>query len=320
MNRTQQILTGLLIVQIIAVALVFWPQQNVSVSEPFFGELTVDQIDALTIEDNQGNSVSFERVTDGWVLSGTDGFPANAETIEALLEKMLSVKTGRMIASSEESYARLQVADDDFSRRVWFKDQNGDEHVLYVGSSAGVAATHVRAAGLKEVYLTDAVNSYDFSSQAKSWINAVYVKIPTAQIQKMTLENASGTLVFENTGAEEDNWIMDGLGADEEFNSNNLVSMLTRLANLQMNRPLGKTELTEYGLDEPSAVVTLEYLDDAGEIQTLVLRVGFLSQSGSFYYVHASNSEFYVEIAKSSMQDFVERTREVFLVTEETAE
>ena len=133
----------------------------------------------------------------------------------------------------------------------------------------------------------------------------------------MTLENASGTLDFINIGVEEAEWLMDGLGADEQFNANNLVSMLTRLTGLQMNRPLGKTELPEYGLDEPAAVVTLKYQDDADEIQTLVLRVGALTESGSYYYVHASNSEYYVEIAKSSMQDFVERSREVFLVTEE---
>ncbi len=317
MNRTQQILTGLLVVQIVAAVLVFMPQKTTTVSEPLFGELTVEQIETLMIEDNQGNSVQLERTTDGWILSNSDDYPANAETIEALLEKVVAIKTGRLIATSAESYKRLQVAEDDFARRVTFTTQDGEEHVLYVGSLAGSGATHVRAANLKEVYLTDAVTSYDFISQVKGWINAVYVAIPTEKMQRMTLENASGTLDFVNVGVQEAEWVMDGLAEDEEFNPNNLTSMLTRLTNLQMYRPLGKTELPEYGFDEPLAVVTLKYLDDADETQTLVLRVGALTEDGSYYYVHASVSEYYVEIPKSSMGDYVERSREVFLVIEE---
>ncbi|MBN1304696.1 MAG: DUF4340 domain-containing protein [Anaerolineales bacterium] len=321
MNRTQQILGGLLIVQIIISVILFWPQPAAESGEPLFSELNADQIVAFAVEDDSGKTIGFERVEDGWVISGTDGYPANAQKIDPLLEGIVEIKTGRLVASKAESYTRLQVGDDDFARRFWFKDSSGNENILYIGSSAGAAATHVRKAGMDEVFLTDKVSSWQISTATNSWADVVYVSIPREQMQSMTLENPNGFFEFVNEGtAEEDNWVMLSLGEGEEFNSNNLVSMLTRLTNLQMNKPLGTQELPEYGLAEPTAVVTLEHTDEEGNPQTLVLRIGALDPVDNNYHIHASSSEYYVKIPKYSMQDFVERSKEAFLVTEEAGE
>jgi hypothetical protein len=138
-------------------------------------------------------------------------------------------------------------------------------------------------------------------------------------MQRMVLENPQGTLEFVNQGtAEEQKWVMLGLQPDEEFNSNNLVSMLTRLTNLQMNKPLGKEELPEYGLTEPAAVVTLDYVDEEGNPQTLILKVGALDPTDNNFYAYASTSDYYVKMPKFALQDFVERSRDVFLVQEAT--
>lgn len=321
MTRTQQILSVVLVAQIILAVIVFWPQPVAERGELLFEDLSADQIVAIAIDDDTGNSVALERDGDGWVVSNTDGYPANAEKIEPLLEKLAEIKTGRMVASNPESYDRLQVGDDSFMRRIWFKDASGSEFILFTGSSVGAGATHVRRAGAGEVFLTDRVNSWEFGSEARNWIDVVYLAIPREQMTHMVMENASGTLEFVNQGTgEEDNWMMLGLEEGETFNPNNLVSMLTRLTNLQMTRPLGKEELAEYGFDAPNATITLDYVDEEGNPQTLVLRVGALDPGDNHYFTHASTSEYYVKIPRYSMQDFVERSKDVFLMTEETAE
>jgi hypothetical protein len=320
MNRTQQILSGLIVVQIALAVVVLWPNSTKLVEgKPLFPDLNADQIVAFSVDDNNAHHVALERSESGWILSNSDGYAADAEKIDPLLAKMVSIQTGRQVASKAESFARLQVADEDFLRRVWFKDVNGNEYILFVGSSVGAAATHVRKAGTNDVLLTDQVSSYEFGSEARNWIDVVYLAIPREQMTAMALENAAGTLEFVNQGTPEaENWVMMGLPKGEEFNSNNLVSMLTRLTNLQMTAPLGKTEKPEFGLDKPSAVVTVTYQDADAGAQTVVLRIGALDAADNSYYVHASNAEYYVKIPKYSLQDFVDRTMDVFLKTEET--
>ena len=314
MNRTQQILTGVLIVQIILAVVTLWPEPPKEPGVALLGGITADQITSFSVADNTGSVVTLERSGDTWVISGTDDFPANSETVTKVLEDLVLVKTGRTVATSPDSFARLQVADDDFLRRIWIKDDQGKEYTLYLGSTVGTSATHVRLSGSNETLLTDMVTAYDFGNSVRNWIDPTYVEVPRAQMTKMTLQNSTGTYEFTNEGtSEEENWVMAGLKSGEVFNPNNMVSMLTRLTNLQMTVPLGKTEKPEYGMDEPSAIVTLDYTDDAGNAQQLVLTVGALDETDGTYYVHASTSEYYVKIQSYTMTDFVERSKEIFL-------
>ncbi|MEM5774052.1 MAG: DUF4340 domain-containing protein, partial [Anaerolineaceae bacterium] len=131
------------------------------------------------------------------------------------------------------------------------------------------------------------------------------------------LQNAKGTFQFTNEGtADAENWVMAGLSADEVFNPNNMISLLTRLGNLQIKKPLGKTALPEYGLDEPSAVVTLDYTDANGAARQMVVTIGAYDESDDSYFVKASTSDYYVKINAYTITDFVERGKEDFLPAE----
>jgi hypothetical protein len=321
MTRIQQILGAVLAAQIIAAAILFWPQPAAEQAQPLFGEIDADQITAFSIDDGTGNSLAFERMENDWVVSETDGYPANSEKINELLGKIVEVSTGRMVASNPDSYARLQVGEDSYMRRLWFKDNSGTDYVLFAGSTVGAGATHIRKDGDREVYLTDKVSGWQLGTQAQNWMDVIYVTIPREQMQRVTIENASGKLEFVNEReGETDNWVMLNLEEGEEFNPNNLVSMLTRFTNLQFNRPLGTEELPAFGMDAPKAVVTLDYTDEEGSPKTLILRIGTLDEGEKNFYAHASTSEQYVKIPKFSLNDFVERTKEVFLVTEASEE
>ena len=54
---------------------------------------------------------------------------------------------------------------------------------------------------------------------------------------------------------------MGGLGLEETFNPNNLISLITTVSTISMTAPLGNVEKPEYGLLEPQATVQLEIQD-----------------------------------------------------------
>jgi hypothetical protein len=313
MNRTQQILIGVLVAQIVLAVVLLWPQPAKQPSAPLFGELTADQISSFTVSDTDGHEVTINRSGEGWVIDGTDDYPTMTDTVPEALESLVQITTGRTVATNKESHARLKVADADYTRKLVIRDDQGAEQILYIGTTVGTGATNVRLGGSDEVMLTDKVTGYDFGSEARNWIITKYVAIDRAQMTRLILENASGSYEFANTGTSDaENWVMSGLAAGETFNSNNMVSLLTRLTSLQLQEPLGKSEKPEYGLDDPLAVATLYYTGEDGAEQQLVLTIGAKDDAGN-YYAKANVSDYYVKLPSTSVVDFVERTREAFL-------
>jgi uncharacterized Fe-S cluster-containing radical SAM superfamily protein len=75
-----------------------------------------------------------------------------------------------------------------------------------------------------------------------------------------------------------------------------------------MERPLGREEQPEYGMEQPSAVVRLETSDT-----TVTIRVGAQDPDDESYVVISSESPYYVEVASYAVQDLVEKTRDGFL-------
>jgi hypothetical protein len=125
------------------------------------------------------------------------------------------------------------------------------------------------------------------------------------------LENSNGTFTFARDG--EGTWTMEGLTADETLNEAQVNAVLRRGAFVTMVEPLGKTEQSTYGLDEPSAVVTLETTE-----KTVTLRVGARDPEDNSYVVISSESPYYVRIAEFGARELVEFTRDDFLQTEPT--
>jgi len=314
-KRHNQILVGILVVQIILSVVVFWPRSSAAVAgEPLFPDLESGDVVALTITDANGDEIRLSKVDGGgstepagvWVLPDVDDYPAQADKITPLLDGITGLTTGRLVTRTDASQERLQVAPDDFQRRIEFETQAGTTYILYLGSSPSYGATHFRVGGQSETYLTDAISTWETGATAASWIDAAYLSVTLADVNKVTLENHNGTFVFVR--AEEDNWTMEGLAEDETLTETNVTATIRQAASLNIIDPLGKAEQASYGMDEPNAVATLE--TDAG---TITLRVGAKDPGDNSYVVISSESPYYVRVSEYSVRNLVENTRDNFL-------
>jgi hypothetical protein len=310
-KRHNQILAGLLIIQIILSVIVLWPKPTSAVeSEPLFPALVngngASDIVALTITDNEGNSTTLRRVTGNWVLPDADDYPAQESKITPLLEKIVALDTSRLVTRTDASHKRLQVKADDFVRRIEFETGEGARHTLYLGSSPRYGATHFRLDGQSETFLTNEITAWDTNGTPSSWVDTTYLDIPQDQVAQWTLENANGTFIFTKDG--EGNWTMDGLAEDETLAETRVTAALRQAVFLNLTAPLGKENLATYGMDEPRAVATIETAD-----QVVTLRVGAQDPEDKSYTVISSESPYYVQVSEFSVQNLVENTRDDFL-------
>jgi hypothetical protein len=313
MNRTNQILAGVLALQIVLVAVMFWPRPAASVTsgEPLFPGIEADQIVRITVSDATGNQIQLAKSMGTWVLPEADDYPTQEKKVPELLDKIVALKTSRLVTQMPSSHKRLKVADNNFERRIEFELADGTKHRLYLGTSPRYQVTHVRADNQNEVYLASNLSASEIRAQASAWVNTLYLSIPQEQIVGLTLENKNGRFEFEKDDA--GTWTMKDLAPDEKFNENNVKSLVARLSSLQMLRPLGKVEQDAYGLKEPNAVVTVKTRDKEGNIKTYSLRVGAKSEEDNSFVVISSESPYYVRMAEYTVKDFVERTRQDFL-------
>ena len=317
MSRTNRILAAVLAVQIVLVAVAFWPKPaSVAGGDSLLAGLEAEQITRLTISDATGRGgvtppvLKLAKEMGSWVLPEADDYPCLESKAPEFLEKIVALKTNRLVTQTPASHKRLKVATDAFERRVELELADGTTHRLYLGTSPSYGAIHVRADGQDEVYLAS-LSASEAGVNASNWVDTLYFSLTQDQIVALTLENANGRFEFEKDDA--GTWMMKDLAADETLNENNVTGLASRVSSLRMLRPLGKTEQSEYGLQEPLAVVTAQTRDEAGNTKTYTVRVGAKSGEDNSYVVLASESPYYVRVSEYTMEDFVEKVRDDFL-------
>lgn len=310
MNRVQRILAGALALQILLIAAVFWPRTTeVEAGGPLLAEFIPDDVDSIAITDDQGSQVALARQGDEWVLASGGDYPANGEDIEAVLDLIQAMERDRLVTQTESSHARLQVAGDEFLRRIVLTSEASEAQTVYVGAPGGALATHVRLEGEDEVYLTSELTAFDVRADAINWVDPIYLSLEREAIQSMVLENPNGRFLFERNQAGE--WTLADLAPGETFNFSNLSTLLSRTSSLRLVAPVGTEELPEHGLDDPQAVVELTVSGEAAN-RTVTVWIGAQADEET-YYVRSSESEYVVRMANFTVEDYINRTREDFL-------
>ncbi len=306
MNRRNQILTGVLVLQLILLAVVFWPRgSKVQAGQALFPGVQADQIVKLTITGADGKSAQLVKADAGWVLADTEDFPVLADKVTAVLTDVVGLKANKPVATSASSQKRLKVAADGYERLVEFVLADASQHRLYLGTSPSYGATHVRADDEAEVYLAS-LQAQDFGTDASSWIDRNFLTIAQDQVTALKLQNKQGTFEFTKSGT---TWTIAGLGAGETLDSTKVQAILTRISPLSMLRPLGKTDKPEYGLAQPLAVLEIT---TAGK--TYLLKVGALDPADTSYVVSSSESPYFGRVSQYYVADLVNSGRDGFLL------
>ncbi len=311
MNKRNQILAGILVLQLALTAFVLWPRTGASgaQAENLFPDLQADQVVALTITDANGKTIDLAKVGDQWVLPDAGDYPVKEAVVPDLLAKIAQLKTNRLVAQSETSYKRLQVGAEDYQRLIEFRLADGSEHRLYLGTQPSYSAIHVRADDDTNVYLTSDLSTTDAMVTATSWVDGEYLSIPQEDVVAVTVENAQGRLEFVKEG---DAWTLADLAAGETLDEAAVTSLVGKARYTAMLRPLGKEEQDSYGMASPNAIVTVQASSDAGD-KTYTLWVGAKDEEANGYVVKSSESEYYVLVSQYSVADFVDKGHQDFL-------
>ena len=344
MNRTNQILAILLILQLLLAGFVYLDplgdDEEATTGGALLSDYESENVRELVITGEDGDEVRLQRDLEDWVLPDADNFPVNSDEVFALLDSVALLNRNRVITRTASSHARLQVTDDGFNRRMVLKMENGDEYRLYVGTSSGANATHVRVNDETDVFLVSDFAAWQLDTSVTGWIDTAYITLPREQIIRVHVENENGVTELEK--GEDEAWMLTDLAGDELFDDTSLSSLLSSSSNVRISEPIGR----EYDL-EPLATITITILEppeeeavpdaaetgdedgqdfsdmlDVGTQRSVTLIIGERiedEEDGTGYYVaKSSDSDYYVQISLFAGDAFTELARTDFVRERET--
>ncbi len=256
-SRTNQVLSLALIVQIIVGIVLFIPDDSDAsgAAGPLLAEFEPDKVVSLTIQDSNDNTVVLRKTDeDEWVLPDKGDYPIQSTRIEELLNGLQAISRNRLIAHNASSHGRLGVSSNKYERLLKVELADGDTHAIYVGTSAGASAAHVRLEDEDNVYLTSELVAWEIPARVGSWINTTYFSVTRDAITTLQIENANGVYQLQKTG---DDWTLVGLTEDETFDPESVTSLLSSVSTIRMTEPLGKEADPAWNMDEPVATITL---------------------------------------------------------------
>jgi hypothetical protein len=257
LSRGNLLLIGLLVVQLIllAISVVTSSSTEARPPEPILATLSAADIEIIRFSDNLDSEVKLARGDDGWVLPEADDFPVDSVKVDEILEKLASLDTRRLVATNRANFARLEVGDADFRRKISLESAD-DSAELYLGGSGGADTVYVRRTGEENVYLSAGLNSWELSTQIASWVDASYVNVPQEDVLEISVTNAAGSFRFAREG---DSWTVTGLDDGEDFEDTMMPMILRSAASIQLLAPLGLEAQDDYGLSEPPVIVQVRY-------------------------------------------------------------
>ena len=286
MTRGQWILAAALAVQLLLLGLLSMGGDDRGASEP---RALIPDLEAFTpvrleIDGAEGDPVALRREGEGWVLDDPDGFPADGEKVEALLDKLEPLQVRRPVVTSSRYHGALEVADDAFKRRLRIWDRaDGDPHVeLYLGTSPSYETTHARSGGDDRVYEIRGLGTFDLRTERASWIDRRLLDVDQDRLAGITLRNEHGRLeLARESGA----WrlVSPAPRAGGEFDPEEAASWVRSVTSIFISEPGPKADSGGLGLDDPVATLEIRTRGEVPEgapedaeapLETTTIRIG----------------------------------------------
>ncbi|TQV86254.1 DUF4340 domain-containing protein [Exilibacterium tricleocarpae] len=171
MTKLQSRLGGLLVLQLVLAAGLFWnsqQQQQHDLQQPLLG-FEKSQVDRIEISDGDA-AVTLRKAGDQWQLPDLHQLPIDDNKLDDILTKLAALNSGWPVATTASGRERFEVAEDNFQRHLRLYQGEAAVASLYVGTSPGFRKVHVRR-GQEDAIFAVELNSYELPAAGSDWLD-----------------------------------------------------------------------------------------------------------------------------------------------------
>ncbi|MGQ9426546.1 DUF4340 domain-containing protein [Gilvimarinus sp. F26214L] len=293
--------------------------------------LAVDkkEVDHITLQGPESGEVQLVKTEAGWTLPQLEGFPANEQRINQLLDRLNGLETAGAVARSADARKRFKVSDESFERKVVLARGDDDLATLYLGTSPGMRRIHARTGDDDAIYRVE-LAAYDVPADSDDWQDKTVLQFPKDRVTAIdvngfTLERFESTdsarsdgedEASENSGEPGPQWIArSGLEGGERLDVKAAERLAGLVANLEYSEVLGREAKADYGLEAP----VLELNVTREEAETLLYQVG-KSPETEEYTLKVSNRPEYFRLPAYRANPLLDASKRAALVHTEAPE
>ena len=291
MAKTIRILSLLVVIQVVAVAVAYWPATGTTGAAdggPFL-DLAAEAVSSLELKGPEGSSVQLTKKGEEWRIPALNDLPAGTGQVTRLLEGLREASTGLPVATSEGAAQRFRVAGDDYKRRLVLPLADSDsKRVLFFGDTPGAGEIYARREGENSVYRVG-VGTHMMPLEADQWLAKDLLSLDQQTIQSLSVndirleraapEEASngGGSAGEGGGADR-KWTISGNKDAGQANPKAVADLVSRIAALRISGAAGERSVPDSDPDLTLRIGTGDdtprenrfYAGDKGEDALLV--------------------------------------------------
>lgn len=220
MNQRVGILMVILAVQLVAVgALAFMKSRTPVVASLLQFEAAT--IDALSIADNEGESVALAKVDNTWLV---DNLQADNGKVNELIDTFADMDAAWPVATSGATAERFEVTDDNYQRRIELGASGSVVGAVLLGTSPGYRRVHGRVAESDEVY-SIAYSNYQAATGVDDWLDKALLQ-PDGGVEALA-GNGWGLVRVD------DAWVVNELG-DTATDQDVATGVVDRVSSLRV--------------------------------------------------------------------------------------
>lgn len=272
-SKLLKFLAALLIVQLAAAIFLTVTnnrQGDFTAAEPVLA-IPSESIRTIEIDDGE-NSVSLQKDNDQWQLGKDQTFPVQQSQINNVLTSLDELKTGLPIANSVNSRKQLQVADDDYQRRIAITGEDSETVTVFLGTSPGLRKAHLRRADSDDIYSATLPVS-EVSASTDQWLDKTLLSLD--DISQITSEEVT----FKREGSEaEVQWVLVDAQESEKLDVDKLTKAVSSLVGMRVN-----------GIASPAISESSNDADESTNPKTVEITV--TSGSREYEYALTGNTE-----------------------------
>jgi hypothetical protein len=231
MNGRVGLLGGLLIVQLIIVALVLWNQNRAEGAAGKLLDLDAGSVDRIVIAD-ASTKIELVRRDGSWSVAGA---PADAAKVDKLVNDFTGFESAWPVATTAASAGRFEVTEEKFQRRLTFHAGEKVAGDVLLGTSPGFQRVHARKVGSDSIYAVNFSN-FQASTKAEDWLDKALLAADGA------LKSVVGPSGFRLEKGKE-GWLLDGTAADQD----SATTFAERFENLRIIGPAAAAGTTDKG-------------------------------------------------------------------------
>lgn len=255
------------------------------------------RVDRIVIEAPLQPALVLEKKDGVWRLPGHHNFPASADRVRQLLDKLAGLKPRLPVATSGSAAERFKVTNTDFERKLVLAGGKETFATLYLGDSPGFRRIYARKDGSDAVYEVE-FGVHEASVKPDDWADKGFLRVKEDEVTRVEL---AGVALERKDGQ----WQAEGLGENEETVQSEAAAAVGKLAGLTFLSVLGTEAKPEYKQDAPvvSGALTLK----SGEKVDYVFSK---PEQGSDYVLKTSAHDYYFKVAGYVVDELKEIKRD----------